>query len=101
MTVSADKKNLWIFMYDISSSRRREKIAALLADYGFRIQQSVFECFINHRQLELLLQQSERYITPQDSLIAFPLCAGCLKKYTVLGRPNWFNWDDDFLLIDF
>jgi CRISPR-associated protein Cas2 len=34
---------LYLIVYDVSSHRRRRKVAALLAGYGQRVQESVFE----------------------------------------------------------
>ena len=55
----------------------------------------------DRKQVEYLLSFLKKYVTPQDSVIAFPLCAGCVKKYTFLGKEKWFDWDKDFLFIDF
>lgn len=101
MKVSSDIAALWIFAYDICSDSSREKVANLLADYGVRVQRSVFECLLDRKQAGNLLSLLEQHVTPQDSIIAFPLCASCLKKYTSLGKEQWFDWNKNFLLIDF
>lgn len=99
--MSADHSSLWVFVYDITSDTEREKISLILSDNGFRVQKSVFECLLRQDQAENLFLLLEKHITPRDSLIAFPLCASCLKKYRVLGKKKWFDWDKDFLIVEF
>ena len=40
-----------IVAYDIVENKRRTKIMKTLKGYGFHVQKSVFECFLNERQL--------------------------------------------------
>ncbi len=46
-------------IYDISSDRERKKIEKVLKNYGFRIQKSVFECRMNKRTKEELIETLE------------------------------------------
>lgn len=67
--------SLWVFSYDIADNRRRRQIARALADAGAnRVQESVFEAWLDSRSLALLRQQLETLMdTSADSLCAWPL----------------------------
>ena len=44
------EKRKVVISYDIRDNKRRKKISDLLLNYGFRMNFSVFECFITHFQ---------------------------------------------------
>ena len=44
-------------VYDITSDSERRRIDRLLKGFGFRIQKSVFECRLNKRGREVLLEK--------------------------------------------
>lgn len=70
----------WIVCYDIASSKRLQKIAKIMEDYGVRVQKSVFEMEINFRELSELKQRAETIINwEQDSVKYYPLCGNCMK----------------------
>ena len=77
-----------IIAYDISSSRRREKAARLLMDFGERIQYSVFECELTPARLESVRQRLAAVINPRTDRIHFyPLCQTCFGRATSIGAP--------------
>lgn len=48
--------------YDISSTKRRNKVVALLESYGFRVQKSVFELEMTEPQYHLLKKQLNKIL---------------------------------------
>lgn len=47
-------------VYDISSAEERRKVDRALKGFGFRIQRSVFECRLNKRGREELIEKLEK-----------------------------------------
>lgn len=45
---------MYLVSYDITSDRRRRRIANLLENYGKRIQYSVFECYLDEKRYQKL-----------------------------------------------
>jgi len=62
-------KKLQIIAYDIIKTRKRNKVAEILKDYGNRVQKSVFECRLNDADLNRLTQKlSEAIDKKTDSI---------------------------------
>ncbi|OYD13901.1 CRISPR-associated endonuclease Cas2 [candidate division WOR-3 bacterium JGI_Cruoil_03_44_89] len=78
-----------IVSYDITSDRRRVKIANILKDYGERVQYSVFECIIDNEILERMVKRLLKTIDGgEDSLRIYKLCKDCKKKIDVYGTAH-------------
>jgi len=77
-----------IIAYDIASSRRRDRTARLLLDYGERIQYSVFECELTPPRLNALQERLTTMInTRTDRVHFYPLCQTCFGKAASIGSP--------------
>jgi CRISPR-associated protein Cas2 len=84
-------------VYDITADRERRKVEKTLKDYGFRIQKSVFECRMNKRSLQELIEQLEK----------LELSTGFVKIYKleyswkncVIGEQKKKNIDEDHAFI--
>ena len=73
--------------YDISRDSRRLRVAALLQNWGDRIQRSVFVCVLDRRALAALTVKLGKMIDPAtDTVHIVPLCASCRDQVTVLGQ---------------
>ena len=57
--------------YDIPSDKRRVKVASALKSYGERVQYSVFECWLEPRELAELKKRLERIHDPSEDSIRF------------------------------
>jgi CRISPR-associated protein Cas2 len=76
----------WMLCYDIANDRNRGKIAEALLGVGERVQESVYECFLNHDSLHRLLDTLIPLIDPAtDSLRAYPMCSWCEERVTWIG----------------
>jgi CRISPR-associated protein Cas2 len=77
-----------VISYDISDTKRRNKIAKALEGYGYRGQYSVFECEVDARQL-LKLQRALRPLVRgalQESARFHPLPANAAERMSVIGK---------------
>lgn len=76
-----------IFAYDISSNRRRNKVAKLLETYGERVNYSVFELFISEKRIQELMRKLSNMIQhTTDRVLVYKLCRNCVDKRTEMGR---------------
>ena len=74
-------KKLTVIAYDISSNKRRKKVADLLTQYGQRANNSVFECFINQTETNAIKKQIQEIINPRtDTIFIYTLCKNCLQN---------------------
>lgn len=85
--------------YDVSSDRRRARIAKRLIQVSRRVQYSVFEflgderTFLElRRDLELLVDHEE------DSVRYYILCAGCSKRVEVIGKGPIYGEEDVIII---
>jgi CRISPR-associated protein Cas2 len=58
----------YVVIYDISSDTERRKVDAIVKDYGFRIQKSVFECKLNARLRKELVGRITQ-LNPQTGFV--------------------------------
>lgn len=76
----------YLVTYDIVSNRKRARIAAIIGEYGDRVQKSVFECLLTEHSYNELWQRVVEYIDDkEDRLRAYPLCRTCEDKIEVAG----------------
>ncbi len=76
-----------IFAYDISSNRRRNKVAKLLETFGDRVNYSVFELFISEKQIHQLVSKLSKMIRHKtDKVLVYRICRKCTDKKIEIGR---------------
>jgi CRISPR-associated protein Cas2 len=89
----------YIVSYDITDDRKRTKVAKTMLDFGTRVQYSVFECIINEEKLlEKMVAKLSKFISDEDSVRIYALCAKCNKVVKVLGRGNVTKDKEVFIL---
>lgn len=81
-------KQFYVISYDITDDRRRVKVMKTLKNFGQRVQYSVFECWLEPRQLHDLQRRLRRWVTPQDSLRFYSLCQEDTGRIQVMGLGN-------------
>ena len=78
----------YLIMYDITDGDRRNQVAAVLEEWGERIQFSVFSLKINKAQFESLRNHLLTFIDlDEDSLRCYPVCSDCMARMYVLAGP--------------
>ncbi len=81
----SDKK-FYLICYDIVENRRRNRVMKTMVGYGFRVQKSVFECYLTPEQLERLKKRVAKQIDEKtDSVRIYPLTPEEVKHVQVLG----------------
>lgn len=69
MPAPAEETTLYIIAYDIPDDKRRAKVHRVLCGYGAWTQYSLFECWLNRRQiLELRVKLARHLIAQRDSV---------------------------------
>ena len=89
---------LWMICYDISDTPRRRRIVAALSDAGAqRVQESVFEGWLDEQQRRLLERAVALLIRPQhDSVVCYRL-GGTTSEIMIVGGQ--VSADRRFVLI--
>lgn len=77
----------YLVLYDIADNKRLARAAAIVLDYGIRIQRSVYEVRVSPSGLVLLKQRLAAVIDPEkDGVKIFPLCESCAGRRASCGR---------------
>ncbi len=80
---------LTIFAYDISDDRRRTRVASVLAEYGQRVQQSVFEGRVTDAERRRAVDRVSRLLdAATDSLLVYVVPAPQEARIVAAGRPR-------------
>ena len=75
-----------IVAYDISSVRRRTRLAAYLQGWGYRRQESVFQLRLEADDLSAVCAHIEGIISETDDVVhVYPLCGACVGRAELLG----------------
>lgn len=75
-----------VVVYDIADDKRRLKLSKLLEGYGRRVQESVFECFIELTELPRLRQAVARKVKlPEDNVRFYWIPANAVSQTLTLG----------------
>jgi len=90
---------LYVVSYDIPDDRRRTRVHSALTGFGTWVQFSVFECFLDRKQLMLLQTRLLKEIHQrEDTVRIYGLCGTCTQKVEVLGRGDAPREDNIYLL---
>jgi CRISPR-associated protein Cas2 len=86
---------LIVVAYDVADDARRVAIASEMANFGTRVQWSVFECHLDRRRLETLRQRLHRMIDPTtDRVTCYPVCRKDAAQIIIDGRGRVSaDWD--------
>ena len=77
-----------VVVYDIETDRVRGRVATLLSGYGRRVQESVFECELEGRQLDDLLAGLKRELAQggDGQVRVYRVCANCMQASFGIGQ---------------
>ena len=76
----------YVIAYDIPNDRRQTKVHQILMGFGKWTQYSLFECFLNRKELVLVRSKlAEHLVAAEDSVRFYPLCANCVRKVETVG----------------
>lgn len=83
----SDRPLLRVIAYDISSDRRRRRVAEALEARAVRVQESVFEARLTRRQAEAIMAALRRHIAAGDSLRLYTVPDAALNDCRTEGGP--------------
>ncbi|WP_300806879.1 CRISPR-associated endonuclease Cas2 [uncultured Desulfovibrio sp.] len=90
----------YLAIYDIAGGKRLHRVAAILEDYGFRVQKSVFELRLSDAARLEMEQRLRAVIRDQeDGIKIFPLCASCQAGKQGLGAVRFPDGDPGWILL--
>ncbi|MCR5105801.1 MAG: CRISPR-associated endonuclease Cas2 [Eubacterium sp.] len=78
---------MYLVSYDISSDKRRRKIAKELENYGKRVQYSVFECNISKGKYKKMYAKLLNLMDGDEdgNIRIYELCGVCIQKVVTMG----------------
>lgn len=94
----AAREMLRVFAYDITSDRRRARVAAVLEEVAVRVQYSVFEARLSHRETEAVVARLKPMLAREDRLRVYAIGADGLRHVRALGGPPLPEKEDFWLL---
>jgi len=78
-----------VIAYDIADDRRRARLAKALERVGERVQDSIFEGWLDDRALDRFLRRAAALVTdPGDSMRVYTLCEGCRPETHTIGADT-------------
>src|SRR5947209_19696293 len=85
---SSAQTTCYVVAYEIPDDRRSTKVHQILLGFGKWTQYSLFECFLNRKELVLLQAKlAEHLVAREDSVRFYPLCANCVERVETIGGP--------------
>ncbi len=80
-------RNFYLIVYDVVNNKRRSKIARHLEAVGERVQYSVFEVYLNEKEIKKLEKTLLDIVKKEEDSIRFYfLCATCKAKVKIAGK---------------
>jgi CRISPR-associated protein Cas2 len=87
---------LFLVAYDIPDDGTRTQIADELANWGHRVQYSVFECNLDQTRCRQMVARLRNLVCAQDSIRVYRICQACAGEVILLGRGKRVAEDPDF-----
>lgn len=81
----ARARMLMVFVYDVSSSKRRRRVARALEEHATRVQYSVFEARMSQKRAEALGKRASSFLDSGDSLRVYAVGADGFRRSQVFG----------------
>jgi len=76
----------YLLAYDIANPKRLAKVAKAMEAVAERVQDSVFEAWLNAVEVEKILKKVSKIMNEEeDSLRVYMLCAQCREKVRCVG----------------
>ena len=89
---------LYIVCFDITNKRRLRAVSKTLEDFGTRVQYSVFECYLDRTERQVLEEKIATLIDPEaDHVRYYPLCPKDQQGILIDGRGQ-LSAENDFHL---
>jgi len=93
-------KKFVLVSYDVSSDRKRVKLAKFLLGFGKRVQKSVFEVVASEKNIIKMKAGAEKLIDPEtDSIRYYYLCGRCAVSVESYGKGPPPLEDEELLIV--
>jgi CRISPR-associated protein Cas2 len=91
---------LHLVVYDIEDDRVRSRIATILEGYGRRVQESVFECRLELREVEELTARLKRELQRPETgeIRIYRVCSDCMDASLAIGQIKSFDTDACYII---
>ena len=77
----------YVVTYDVPDNPRRLRLAKVLKDFGERVQLSVFECILDGKLFDRMMDRIEETIeAEEDRVRVYQVCEGCRKEVKIFGQ---------------
>lgn len=74
-------KHFYVVTYDVSDTRRRDKVVKIMESIGTRMNLSVFECMLTEKQYQTMVNRLEKIVVSgEDRINIYPLCTECFAR---------------------
>ncbi len=81
------ERSFFLLTYDIADPKRLAKVAKAMEAVGERVQDAVFEAYLNDVELDKLLKKVQKVMkAEEDSLRVYVLCEACRGKIRCVGQ---------------
>ena len=85
--------------YDCTNDKRRNRVAKILLDYGYRVQYSVFEVELDERRFKEMQERLLEAIDESaDSIRIYRICERCLVQTRIHGNSELTNQERLFII---
>lgn len=85
----------YLVAYDITDTKRRNRVSHILEGYGVRVQFSVFECMLKNSIFEEMMEKlSETLNKTEDSLRIYRICEACKNNIEIKGLGSVYEPKD-------
>ena len=82
-------RHVWLICYDIASNKRRYRVDRLLANYGERIQYSVYQTILSKSTLNKVRKDLRLIIDEhEDRINYYHICVWCKDKVILQGTAK-------------
>lgn len=82
-------KHFYVVTYDISDTKRRDKVVKTLEAVGDRVNLSVFECMLTDVQYRKLCERLAKLVqSHHDRINVYPICTECYARIRYIPAIN-------------
>jgi len=90
---------LVVIAYDITDDKIRQSVSSELKNYGMRVQKSLFECYLDHKQFKGLKDSLEALIDLNSDHIRFyHICKKDQNRVEIDGVRTIYK-DEDYFMV--
>ena len=74
-------KHFYVVTYDISDTKRRDRVVKIMESLGTRMNYSVFECMLTEIQYKNMCKRLSKIVVRREDWInIYPICSECFAR---------------------